>query len=112
MRKPPLVFLLLLSGCHSDLSESRVEKDFHVIVESKYPEIKVLAVKRVAFGDGWDDGVEVKLFFDGSCDKSIALQTFGRSICTGETAPMVMEISYQRDGGGSWQVLATAIEAR
>jgi hypothetical protein len=112
MRKFSLILLFGLAGCHSDLSESRVERDFREVVKSKYPAVKVESVERVAFGDGWDDGVEVKLYFKGVCDRAVVSRISDQFICTSDTQPMQMEISYQRDSGGSWQVLATTIQTR
>lgn len=106
------LFLVLLAGCHNDLPEERVEKDFREIVGARYPEIRVVNVERVAFGDGWDDGVELKVLFKGACGKGVTPTDSNEGACSIEEKSMQMEISYQRDQAGDWQVLANSIKVR
>lgn len=112
MKRVLLIFLPILAACHNDLSEGRVKEDFHRVVESKYPGVSILGVERIDFGDGWDDGVEVKVLFEGECDKSAARLYPGQEICSGKPVALLTEMSYQRGRGGDWQVLAAKIAVR
>jgi hypothetical protein len=107
MRNALLVLsCIAVAACSSAVTEQRVEQDFRRVLLADYKNIDLKKVQRVAFGDGWDDGVEVRVYFEGSCKPATTAASVKRECPKG---PMHMQMSYQKRSGGEWEILATRI---
>ena len=100
--------LVLLAGCAPRLTEQQVEGDFRRLMAAEYKALKLQQVRDVAFGDGWDDGVELVVYFDVTCAvRGAAVEGIGQ--CA--DGPMRMEMSYQWSQQGNWRVLSSELHA-
>jgi hypothetical protein len=73
MRNAILMFVcIVISSCSTGITEQRIEQDFRRVISVDYKNIDVKKIQRVAIGDGWDDGFEVRVYFEGSCKPEMA----------------------------------------
>lgn len=101
-----IALLALLAGCAPRLTDEQVEQDFRRLMEAEYKALKLQKVHRVAFGDGWGDGAEFTVHFDGKCTVRGA-DAAGIGPCT--EGPMRMAMSYQLSPQGDWVVFSSRI---
>jgi len=105
MKKLLLMALIaLLIGCSSGLTEQRVEQDFRSLIAAEYKTISIEEVQRIDFGDGWDDGAETMIYFKAGCRVRAAATE-----C--ERGAMQMQMSYQKNSAGNWEVLSARVLA-
>lgn len=105
MRELLLTALIaLLIGCSSGLTEQRVEQDFRSLIAAEYKTISIEEVQRIDFGDGWDDGAETRIYFKASC-----MAPATATEC--KKGPMQMQMSYQKNSAGHWEVLSAEVLA-
>ncbi|WP_157499167.1 hypothetical protein [Lysobacter sp. Root604] len=107
------IFILMILiapavGCSSGLTEKRVEQDFRGLIKANYKVITIEKVHRVSFGDGWDDGAEVRVYFVAKCETGGAADAQGAECWDGE---MHMQMSYQKNSSGSWELLSSRVLA-
>jgi hypothetical protein len=103
-----MTMLLFLGavGCSAGITEEQVRQDFLRIIGAQHQYLAVQNSERVAFGDGWDDGVEVSVYFDAKC--KLSTPSFrARDAC--RNGQMQMLLSYQRNTNGKWIVLSSEV---
>jgi hypothetical protein len=98
-------FLILLGGCSPSLTEEQVLSDAEGIAGRRFGYGTIGGDARVSFNDGWSDGVDVTVTFDGTCVRQPTLQVSVEP-CTG--GRVVLEIAYQLTEG-RWEPMSSSI---
>lgn len=107
MKWLPLMLLFLgIAGCSTGIAEQQVKQDFLRIVHDQHQHLGVRNLQKVTFGDGWDDGVEARVYFDAMCKPSTSPSSTKSACSEGKTQ---MHLSYQRNADGKWAVLSSKI---
>jgi hypothetical protein len=101
-----VAILFLLIGCSSEVTDQQVINDSMEILSERYEFLEIRNLDNVAFGDGWDDGVEVSVSFDAKCKSLLPPSDITGGCRSGR---MRMHLSYQKNADGKWSVLSSEL---
>ena len=91
---------MFVAGCTGGIDDAMIEADFHESIAAQHPDVRVAKVTGVQVSDGWDDGLEAYVLFEGDCNPG--------KRCPSGTG---LELAYRRDDSGTWRVFHSELVA-